>query len=122
MYAVTSTPLESRTRATFRSAEFGFFGVIVLTTVQTPRFCGQPCMAGCFGLDRCGCRGERINWLIVGIPNLVWPAGQPTRQCTDNPFRRRGSDIQAETPPPGQGVFPILANGPASAGRGSPDG
>jgi len=31
---------ERRTRATFRNAEFGFFGVIVLTTVQTPRFCG----------------------------------------------------------------------------------
>jgi hypothetical protein len=68
MYAVTSIPLDSRTRATFRSAEFGFFGVIVFTTVQTPRFCGQPCMAGCFDFDRCGTRGERINWLIVGIP------------------------------------------------------
>src|SRR3954470_11523916 len=70
MYAVTSMPLDRRTRATFRSAEFGFFGVIVFTTVHTPRFCGQPCMAGCFGFDRCGMRGARINWLIVGIPNL----------------------------------------------------
>src|SRR6476646_3163123 len=70
MYAVTSIPLESRTRATFRSAEFGFLGVIVLTTVQTPRFCGHPCMAGCFGFDRCGDRGFFVNWLIVGIPNL----------------------------------------------------
>ena len=26
---VTSMPLDSRTRATFRSAEFGFFGVVV---------------------------------------------------------------------------------------------
>src|SRR6476646_6292968 len=67
MYAVTSMPLESRTRATFRSAEFGFFGVIVFTTVQTPRFCGHPCMAGCLGLDRCGCRGDLMSWLIVGI-------------------------------------------------------
>src|SRR5204862_1555876 len=66
MYAVTSMPFESRTRATFRSAEFGFFGVIVFTTVHTPRFCGQPCMAGCFGFERCGTRGERINSLIVG--------------------------------------------------------
>jgi hypothetical protein len=29
MYAVTSTPLDSRTRATLRSAEFGFLGVVV---------------------------------------------------------------------------------------------
>jgi hypothetical protein len=29
MYAVTSEPLVSRTRATLRSAEFGFFGVVV---------------------------------------------------------------------------------------------
>src|SRR5438045_3409789 len=74
MYAVTSMPLESRTRATFRSAEFGFFGVIVLTTVHTPRFCGQPCMAGCLGLDRCGWRGDLISWLIVGIVVPVQPS------------------------------------------------
>src|SRR6201997_82280 len=30
-------PLVSRTRATLRSAEFGFFGVVVYTRVQTPR-------------------------------------------------------------------------------------
>jgi hypothetical protein len=29
MYAVTSIPVVSRTRATFRRAEFGFFGVWV---------------------------------------------------------------------------------------------
>src|SRR3954466_15633308 len=29
-----------RTRATLRSAEFGFFGVVVYTRVQTPRRCG----------------------------------------------------------------------------------
>src|SRR6188472_2905938 len=33
-------PLVSRTRATLRSAEFGFFGVVVYTRVQTPRRCG----------------------------------------------------------------------------------
>src|SRR5207237_6913577 len=38
MYAVTSMWLVRRTRAIFRSAEFGFFGVIVRTIVQTPRF------------------------------------------------------------------------------------
>jgi hypothetical protein len=42
MYAVTSLPLVSRTRATFRNAEFGFFGVCVRTIRQTPRICGEP--------------------------------------------------------------------------------
>src|SRR5688500_5717696 len=40
MYVVTSIPLVSRTRATLRSAEFGFLGVVVYTRVQTPRRCG----------------------------------------------------------------------------------
>jgi hypothetical protein len=35
-------PFVSRTRAIFRSAEFGFFGVIVRTFVHTPRFWGAP--------------------------------------------------------------------------------
>src|SRR3954451_14958807 len=33
-------PPEIRTRATLRSAEFGFLGVVVYTRVQTPRRCG----------------------------------------------------------------------------------
>ena len=33
-------PLVSRTRATLRSAEFGFFGVTVATRAHTPRRCG----------------------------------------------------------------------------------
>src|SRR5258707_10010814 len=102
MYAVTSMPFESRTRATFRRAEFGFFGVIVLTTVQTPRFCGQPCMAGCFGLDRCGTRGFFTSWLIVGIPNL----GRPGVGGFPGPQRvRRGAGIQAKRPPGCQGSY-----------------
>src|SRR5690606_18888934 len=42
MYAVTSMPLVRRTRATLRSAELGFFGVVVYTRVHTPRFWGAP--------------------------------------------------------------------------------
>ena len=34
MYVVTSMPFFRRTRATFRSAEFGFFGVIVRTDLK----------------------------------------------------------------------------------------
>jgi len=50
MYAVTSMPLVSLTRATLRSAEFGFFGVVVYTRVQTPRRWGLPLSAGVFVL------------------------------------------------------------------------
>ena len=50
MYAVTSTPVVKRTRATLRSAEFGFLGVVVYTRVQIPRRCGQDCNAGDFVL------------------------------------------------------------------------
>lgn len=66
IYAVTSTPFDSRTRAIFRSAEFGFFGVVVVTFTQTPRLNGLPffkyrlrrrnvlsddCKAGVFDFD-----------------------------------------------------------------------
>jgi hypothetical protein len=38
--------LDSRTRATLRRAELGFFGVVVYTRVQTPRFWGEEFKAG----------------------------------------------------------------------------
>ena len=41
MYAVTSIPFESRTRAIFRIAELGFFGVFVVTLIHTPRLNGE---------------------------------------------------------------------------------
>ena len=40
----------NRTFATFRRAEFGFFGVRVMTCVQTPRRNGQLVSAGDFDL------------------------------------------------------------------------
>jgi len=51
----------SRTRATFRSAEFGFFGVEVYTRVQTPRFCGQLLSAGLEVFHRGGFRPLRTS-------------------------------------------------------------
>src|SRR4051794_38511559 len=102
MYAVTSTPVESRTRATFRSAEFGFFGVIVLTTVQTPRFCGHPCMAGCFGFDRCGTRGFFTSWLIVGIPNLSQARRPGGVRLGEQVFKQKAARRQVASP--GSGV------------------
>jgi hypothetical protein len=83
---VTSIPFVSRTRATFRSAEFGFFGVRVITWRQTPRRCGAPrpvlvvCLsvfsvrrsAGAFTFLTEGFRPLRTSWLMVGNENLAW--------------------------------------------------
>src|SRR5512141_3453450 len=66
MYVVTSMPLVNRTRATLRSAEFGFFGVCVYTRVQTPRFCGQACRAGLAVLYLGDLRRRRTSWLKAG--------------------------------------------------------
>src|SRR6478736_955665 len=60
-------PFVRRTRATLRSAEFGFFGVWVNTRTHTPRFCGLLCSAGLFVLLRTFSRPCRTSWLIVGI-------------------------------------------------------
>jgi len=74
-------PLERRTRATLRNAEFGFLGVVVRTWVQTPRFCGLPsfirrvrpvnvfCVkrsAGAFSFFATSLRPLRTSWLMVG--------------------------------------------------------
>src|SRR5207248_7188273 len=67
MYAVTSTPVVRRTRATLRSAEFGFFGVVVYTRVQTPRRWGEPLSAGVRVFVRFFERPWRTSCWIVGI-------------------------------------------------------
>src|SRR3990172_5918422 len=64
---MTSYPLVSRTLATLRSAEFGFFGVVVYTRVHTPRRCGQASRAGTLLLLFRRLRPLATNWLIVGI-------------------------------------------------------
>src|SRR3979490_2217326 len=66
MYAVTSIEPEIRTRATFRSAELGFFGVVVYTRVQTPRRWGAPFRAGVLVLLSLVSRPLRTNCWIVG--------------------------------------------------------
>src|SRR5215470_9157239 len=67
MYDVTSRPLVRRTRATFRSAEFGFLGVVVYTRMHTPRFCGQASMAGVLDFFGTASRPRRTSWLMVGM-------------------------------------------------------
>src|SRR5262245_61041633 len=73
-------PLVSRTRATLRSAEFGFLGVWVKTRTHTPRFCGLFWSAGLFVLVTIFFRPARTSWLIVGITTsrhlVSWRIGQ----------------------------------------------
>src|SRR4029079_14064506 len=69
-------PPEMRTRATLRSAEFGFLGVVVYTRVQTPRRWGaatfflrplpdfRPGVASFLGL---ALRPLRISCEVVGM-------------------------------------------------------
>jgi hypothetical protein len=61
MYAVTSIPFFKRTRATFRNAEFGFFGVNVNTRVHVPDACGHAFIAGDFVFDTRFFRHLRIS-------------------------------------------------------------
>src|SRR5215213_4499789 len=63
-------PLVSRTRATLRSAEFGFFGVVVYTRVHTPRRWGEPLSAGVLVLLTLSSRPLRTSWLMVGTAQL----------------------------------------------------
>src|SRR3954467_3854701 len=69
-------PLVSRTRATFRSAEFGFFGVVVYTRVHTPRRWGAarrflrpwPDFRPGVEILRLGLtRPLRTSWLMLGM-------------------------------------------------------
>src|SRR5215203_2541006 len=82
MYAVTSMPLVSRTRATLRSAEFGFFGVVVYTRVHTPRRWGEPFSAGVLVFSTLSSRPLRTSWLIVGMGGLdLLPALGRALEC-----------------------------------------
>src|SRR3954465_15016341 len=85
MYAVISLPLESRTRATLRSAEFGFLGVIVLTWRQTPRLNGQASSTGDLVLYTTGRRGFRTSWLIVGMSRWFHSPRSGRRTRPDRP-------------------------------------
>jgi hypothetical protein len=53
--------------ATLRIAEFGFFGVRVITWMHTPRRNGEFSKAGDLDLYFTLVRPLRTSWLIVGI-------------------------------------------------------
>src|SRR3990172_11747945 len=98
---MTSKPLVRRTRATLRSAEFGFFGVVVYTRVHTARRCGQACNAGTVDLRTERLRGFRTSWLVVGIQfsGPKQEAGRNPQACLTKKrdFRKRPSGSQAIT-------------------------
>jgi hypothetical protein len=50
-----------------RSAEFGFFGVVVYTRVQTPRFWGDASKAGTLDFQAGSLRPVRINCVVVAM-------------------------------------------------------
>src|SRR4051795_6231297 len=77
-------PPEIRTRATLRSAEFGFFGVVVYTRVHTPRRCGAATFflrplpdfrPGVESFLVLALRPLRINWEVVGMRRRMLAAG-----------------------------------------------
>src|SRR5262249_19326673 len=98
-------------------AELGFLGVMILTWRHTPRFCGQLCSAGCFGLRYCWRRGLRTSWLIVGIH--CSPVGidkrrlHRTRVSKPLPYdgrpdwsRGKAGGLEVFHPPPGPDTLP----------------
>src|SRR3954454_649843 len=105
-------PLVRRTRATLRSAEFGFFGVFVYTRVQTPRRWGAPFRAAVFVFVDFDSRPLRTSCWIVGTDVLTCcERGGPARNAsafgpTDN---AKGQAVPAATPcPEGRGTRPRL--------------
>src|SRR2546425_12305376 len=93
MYEVPSSPFVSRTRATLRSAEFGFLGVVVYTRMQTPRFCGHACIAGVFDFLRTASRPCRTSWLMVGMVLHRRERRQNSHFIADDPFHVNHLDM-----------------------------
>src|ERR1700737_1354116 len=94
MYVVTSIAFVRRTRATLRSAEFGFFGVCVYTRIHTPRFSGQPASAGDFVFIRTASRPILTNCENVGtvVPqSRAYFFAAPARRAHKNGARAQSS-------------------------------
>src|SRR5438105_6985202 len=100
MYVVTSTAFVSRTRATLRSAEFGFFGVCVYTRMHTPRFSGQPANAGDFVLLMTASRPMRTSCENVGTVFPLFSATQRPNSHAQNfaALARRADKLRESMP------------------------
>src|SRR4051794_3613271 len=109
-------PLVSRTRATLRSAEFGFLGVVVYTRVHTPRRCGAPLSAGVLPLAGFDSRPLRTSCWMVGteIPFVVLLNDE------NPPAGARGPEVNARGvgPPPANRV-PEVRTGDQDTGTGA---
>src|SRR5207244_1689856 len=86
---MTSLPFVRRTFATLRMAEFGFFGVRVMTCTQTPRRKGLPAKAGDFDLAVTWRRPLRTSWLMVGIRERVASYGWKMRKEVNATLHRK---------------------------------
>src|SRR5687768_15117312 len=102
-------PFVSRTRATLRSAEFGFLGVWVKTRTHTPRFCGLSCSAGLFVFVTTFARPLRTSWLIVGtrtLPKTKTAESLAGARCS----RAKAEERSRELAPRNRFVAPGLGN------------
>src|SRR3954452_23394674 len=100
-------PPEIRTRATLRSAEFGFFGGVVYTRVHTPRRCGaatfffRPLPDFRPGVDSFfvfAVRPLRTSCSVVGMRRVMVARGPGPRRGRSAPAEGRsaGGDDQRE--------------------------
>src|ERR1700677_2787603 len=102
-------PFVSRTRATLRRAELGFFGVVVYTRVHTPRrwgaatFCLRPLpdfRPGVASFFLGALRPLRMSWLVVGIGfRNVAGAGRPAGPARDGAPSGPGLSPRRPQPP-----------------------
>src|SRR5580704_6038722 len=108
-------PLVRRTRHTLRSAEFGFFGVVVYTRTHTPRRCGHDLSAGEAVLYRAASRPWRMSWLMVGIGSSMEPGlGRGRGGYSRGPVCQ--GRPRARTTVTGDGSFWSLSSGSATVG------
>src|SRR5689334_3058520 len=108
-------PLDRRTRATLRSAEFGFFGVFVYTRVHTPRRWGAPFNAGVLPFVGFDWRPLRTSCWMVGTT-------RPFETILAGALRTRAGGGRGTRRVPGPtgkptGAAVALANRPGPAGR-----
>src|SRR4051794_20473072 len=101
--------LVSRTRATLRSAEFGFFGVVVYTRVHTPR--------------RWGAATRLLPPLPAfrpGVASFFFGAWRPLRTSWEVVGIRRGMLAAATPPLPHPGAAPAAAVARSARRGGGP--
>src|SRR6187200_570685 len=117
-------PPEIRTRATLRSAEFGFFGVVVYTRVHTPRRWGaatfflrplpdfRPGVDSFFGF---AVRPFRTSWLVVGMRRRML-AARPLPAVRPGPRVSEADGARRPAPQAGGRAAARAGDGPRAGG------